>query len=118
MYHLSSKMVVDENSSIYNLHVDGETCCILFAGKGDETCCFSCGSVMQNWSWTEDVWIRHARTAPTCQLLLREKDADWVTNAIAQHGLFKEPEPEPTITVVYRVMSGSKVQGPLQASRM
>ena len=68
-------------------------------GHGDVVCCFSCGTEMSGWTSTENIWRRHARQAPQCQLLIQEKGSDYVAQVIEEHGRFQTPEREPKIAV-------------------
>ncbi|XP_067948757.1 baculoviral IAP repeat-containing protein 7-like [Watersipora subatra] len=73
---------------------------LFYTGRGDVVCCFSCGVEMSDWAPTDDVWRRHARQSPECQLVIQEKGADWVAATIQEHGRYVEPEKEPVIHVV------------------
>ena len=73
--------------------------CFNQPGRGDVVCCFSCGTEMSGWTSTENIWRRHARQAPQCQLLIQEKGSDYVARVIEEHGRFQTPDPEPRIAV-------------------
>ena len=59
-------------------------------GRGDECVCFSCGIKMSNWSEQENVWHRHARMSPHCQLLLQEKGQEFVDSVLEEYGAFRQ----------------------------
>ena len=59
-------------------------------GRGDECVCFSCGVKMSNWSEQENVWHRHARMSPHCQLLLQEKGQEFVDSVLEEYGAFRQ----------------------------
>lgn len=61
-----------------------------YIGKGDSVTCFWCGVVCGNWSVAEDAWIRHARSSRSCQFVLNEKGAEFISTAIEEHGLWAE----------------------------
>jgi len=69
------------------------------AGEGDTVCCFSCGVEMSNWTTVENIWVRHARQSPNCQLLIREKGQDFINDVIDEHGRYVVPAKEPVINV-------------------
>ncbi|XP_067948753.1 baculoviral IAP repeat-containing protein 7-like [Watersipora subatra] len=70
---------------------------LFYPGRGDVVCCFSCGVEMADWAPTDNVWRRHARQSPECQLVIQEKGADWIAATIQEHGRYVEPEKEPVI---------------------
>ena len=67
---------------------------------------------MSDWTSTENVWKRHARQAPNCQLVIQEKGSDWVDLIITEHGRFVQPEPEPTINVCIPELPYKKLTDP------
>ena len=62
----------------------------LLLGDGDSVICFWCGVVSGSWCVAEDAWIRHARSSRSCQFVLNEKGADFISLAIEEHGLYAE----------------------------
>ena len=82
--------------------VTGMVCCVCLCsvsllilkfshiGRGDECVCFSCGVKMSNWSEQENVWHRHARMSPHCQLLLQEKGQEFVDSVLEEYGAFRQ----------------------------
>ena len=70
-----------------------------YVGPGDTVRCFFCGCEMSNWTSTENIWKRHARQAPQCQLLIQEKGSDWVARVIEEHGRLWPKKNEPKISV-------------------
>ena len=62
----------------------------LLLGDGDSVICFWCGVVSGSWCVAEDAWIRHARSSRSCQFVLNEKGADFISLAIEEHGLYSE----------------------------
>jgi len=54
---------------------------------------------MSNWTSVENIWVRHARQSPNCQLLIREKGHDFINDVIDEHGRYVVPAKEPVINV-------------------
>ena len=70
-----------------------------FTGDGDSVTCFYCDCKSGNWSSSEDVWKRHARTSPHCQHLLSTKGAHFVSQSLEELGEYRAPKAENVIQV-------------------
>lgn len=60
--------------------------CTLFVGSDDVVICYECGSTMGDWDRRDDIWIRHARQSPECQLLLAQKGPEFILSTINEFG--------------------------------
>ena len=70
-----------------------------YKGDGDSVTCFYCDCKSGNWSSSEDVWKRHARTSPHCQHVLSTKGTQFVADTLQELGEFQTPTPVNVIQV-------------------
>ena len=54
-------------------------------------CCYSCGVGMKDWMSEDDIWSRHARQSPHCQLLIREMGEQYISSQINELGRYVYP---------------------------
>ena len=63
--------------------------------------CFYCDCKSGNWSSSEDVWKRHARTSPHCQHVLSTKGAAFVAHTLEELGEYYRQKPDNVIQVTF-----------------
>ena len=61
--------------------------------------CFYCDCKSGNWSSSEDVWKRHARTSPHCQHVLSTKGANFVSATLEELGEYHQQKLDHEIQV-------------------
>ena len=75
-----------------------------YAGSGDSVTCFYCDCKSGNWSSSEDVWKRHARTSPHCQHVLSTKGANFVADTLQELGEYQTSAPANVIQVKLNIL--------------
>ena len=64
--------------------------------------CFYCDCKSGNWSSSEDVQKRHARTSPHCQHVLSTKGAEFVNATLEELGEYHQQRPGFVIEVCHQ----------------
>jgi len=72
---------------------------ILLTGNGESVMCYSCGIVSSNWTRRCDVFIRHARSYPTCAHVISTRGQQFVDDILTEFGSYHSIPPEDKITV-------------------
>ena len=70
-----------------------------YKGDKDSVTCFYCDCKSGNWGSSEDVWKRHAPTAPHCQHVLSTRGAHFVADTLQELGEYQTPTPVNVIQV-------------------
>jgi len=70
-------------------------------GDGESVTCYSCGIVSTDWTSRCDVFIRHARSSPTCAHIISTRGQQFVDDVLAEFGSYRSRPAEDKITVSF-----------------
>ncbi|KAF6025888.1 BIRC7 [Bugula neritina] len=76
--------------------------CVLWSLErdGESVTCYSCGIVSTDWTSRCDVFIRHARSSPTCAHVISTRGQQFVDDVLAEFGSYHSRPAEDKITTV------------------